>query len=62
MYVQQMACPIGDTVDYLHYTGATHHTIPVQAGPRVLSWMADRLLGHPAPSTCGTPGETVTAP
>jgi len=65
IYVQRMACPIGDTVDYLHVTGATHLTIPTAASRDLLSWMSDRVAGRAAPTTCGSPGaarSVTTAP
>lgn len=57
MFVQNMACPIGDTVDYLHVNGATHATVVTLAEPPILSWMLARTAGMPAPSTCGNPGD-----
>ena len=56
-YVDDMACPVGDSIDYLHVDGATHATIPQAAAPDVLAWMADRLAGRPPPTTCGAPGD-----
>ena len=59
-YVTKMACPIGDTVDYLHVTGATHGTIVTVSVPTIVAWMAQRLAGAPAPTTCGRPGDVAT--
>jgi len=56
LFMQKMACPIGDTIDDLRYTGATHGSIPIVAASQILSWMSDRLAGAPAPSTCSLPG------
>ena len=53
-------CREGDTVDYGTYPGLGHDTIPGQvtgvddgAMPDILSWIASRFAGQPAPSTCG---------
>jgi pimeloyl-ACP methyl ester carboxylesterase len=59
-YVTTKACPIGDTVQYLHVTGATHGTVVFAAAPTIVSWMHARLAGNPAPSTCGRPGDVAT--
>ena len=55
-YINSKACPIGDTVQYLHVPGATHGTVVFVAAPTIVSWMNARLAGVPAPSTCGRPG------
>ncbi len=59
-FVTGKACPIGDTVDYLHVAGATHGTVVFVAEPTVLQWMQGRVAGRPAPSTCGSPGDHTT--
>jgi fermentation-respiration switch protein FrsA (DUF1100 family) len=59
-YLAQMACPIGDTIDYLHVTGATHETVVFVSVPTITRWMTDRLQGVSAPSTCGKPGDVAT--
>ena len=46
------ACAAGDTVDYRTYDGATHGTVIVAAQDDVVSWLADRAQGKPAPTTC----------
>jgi alpha-beta hydrolase superfamily lysophospholipase len=56
-YVTTKACPIGDTVQYLHVTGATHGTVVFAAAPTIVAWMDARLSGSPAPSTCGQPSD-----
>lgn len=56
-YVTTEACPIGDTAEYLHVTGATHGTVVFAAAPTIVSWMNARLAGTPAPTTCGRPGD-----
>jgi pimeloyl-ACP methyl ester carboxylesterase len=56
-YVTTMACPIGDTVDYLHVTGATHGTVVNVSVPTIAQWMTERLDGKAPPSTCGRPGD-----
>ena len=55
-YVTSKACPIGDTVQYLHVPGATHETVVFVAARTIVSWMNARLAGVPAPSTCARPG------
>jgi len=59
-YVTTKACPIGDTIQYLHVTGATHGTVVFLAAPTIVSWMDARLAGTPAPSTCGRPRDVAT--
>ncbi len=59
-YVSVMACRIGDTIDYLHVTGATHDTVVNVSVRTIVAWMTVRLTGAPAPSTCGRPGEVAT--
>jgi pimeloyl-ACP methyl ester carboxylesterase len=59
-YVTKMACPIGDTVDYFHVTGATHGTIVTVSVPTIVAWMTQRLGGTTAPTTCGRPGDVAT--
>ena len=56
-FVTTMACPIGDTVQYLHVTGATHGTVVFEAAPTIVAWMDARLAGAPAATTCGQPGD-----
>jgi alpha-beta hydrolase superfamily lysophospholipase len=56
-YVTTKACPIGDTVRYLHVKGATHGTVVLLAAATIVSWMNARLAGTPAPTTCGEPGD-----
>ncbi len=52
-------CRTGATVDYRTYPGLGHDTVPGQvtgiddgAMPDILSWVAGRFAGQPAPSTC----------
>jgi alpha-beta hydrolase superfamily lysophospholipase len=59
-FVTGKACPIGDLVQYLHVTGATHATVVFVGAPSILRWMQARLTGSPAPTTCGQPGEVAT--
>ena len=59
-FVQNLACPSGDTVDYLHVNGATHGTVVTEAVPTIVAWMTDRLHGTPAPTTCGKSGDVQT--
>jgi pimeloyl-ACP methyl ester carboxylesterase len=59
-YVTTRACPIGDTVQYLHVTGATHGTVVIESAPTIVAWMDARLGGSPAPTTCGRPGDVAT--
>jgi dienelactone hydrolase len=46
-------CAQGGTVAFDLYPGE-HITTFSQSAPTVLSWMADRLAGKPAPNTCNT--------
>jgi len=59
-FVTAKACPIGDTMQYLHVTGATHGTVVFEAAPTIVAWMNARLAGQPAPTTCGRPGDIST--
>ena len=59
-FVTTKACPIGDTVQYLHVKGATHGTVVFEAAPTIVAWMNARLAGEPAPTTCGQPGDVST--
>jgi hypothetical protein len=59
-YVTTKACPIGDTVQYLHVPGATHETVVFVAAPAIVAWMDARRAGTPAPSTCRRPGDVDT--
>ena len=59
-YVTTKACPIHDTIQYLHVPGATHGTVVFVAAPTIVRWMDARLAGTPAPSTCGRPGDVAT--
>ena len=60
LYVTSMACPIGDRIDYVHVTAATHGEVVFQAVPVILPWMQQRLRGAPAPTTCGRAGDLST--
>ncbi|MGH9306699.1 MAG: lipase family protein [Acidimicrobiales bacterium] len=61
LYVQKMACPIGDKMDYLKFRGVTHGQIPTAAAPTILAWMSGRLHpGSGSPVTCGLPGDART--
>jgi hypothetical protein len=55
-----MACPIGDAVDYLHVTGATHDTVVNVSVASIVTWMTARLAGAGAPTTCGRTGDVAT--
>jgi pimeloyl-ACP methyl ester carboxylesterase len=62
-YVQKMACPIGDTIDYEKFPGATHGLIPYAAASTVLAFFEAQVAtdSRPAPaSTCGQPGDSHT--
>lgn len=59
-FVTTKACPIGDTVQYLHVTGATHDTVVFEAAQTIVTWMDARLAGEPAPTTCGESGDVST--
>ena len=50
-FVQRM-CDLGNVVVFKTYPGVQHLQIPTPAQPDVLAWMAARLRGEPAPSTC----------
>ena len=46
------ACALGDRVDYRIYRGAHHVGARDVSVNEVAAWMADRVAGVPAPSTC----------
>jgi hypothetical protein len=50
-YVQR-ACQFSQPVQYTLYPTATHQTVPLQAKPEYIPWIADRFAGEPAPSNC----------
>ncbi len=56
-FITANACPVGDTVEYLHVAGATHGTVVFVAAPTIVRWMTGRLTGEPAPTTCQQPGD-----
>jgi hypothetical protein len=49
----QRLCAHGDPVEYVVAAGAGHGDIPPE---QVIPWLADRLAGRPAPSSCPVPG------
>jgi pimeloyl-ACP methyl ester carboxylesterase len=60
-YVQKMACPIGDTIDYEKFPGVDHGLIPIAAADTVRAFFVSVVAtgGPPAPaSTCGQPGDS----
>ena len=59
-YVVTMACPDSDTIDYLHYVGASHSGVLTAAAGDITAWIGDRLAGRPPPTTCGAPGDVRT--
>jgi hypothetical protein len=60
-YVSQMACAVGDTIEYVHYPGAGHDQVTFEAVPRIVAWAAARLRGDGAPSTCGRSWDGINA-
>ena len=46
------ACRFDQPVQYTQYPSATHQTVPLQAKPEYIPWIADRFAGKPAPSNC----------
>ena len=46
-------CQGGNVVDYRRYPGADHGEILGEAGPEILPWVAERVAGRDATSTCG---------
>lgn len=46
------ACALGDTIDYKQYPGQEHGPVLFAAKTDILSWIADRIAGKPAPNTC----------
>ena len=46
------ACAHGDTVIYRVFPGTDHYSVRDASRSDMISWMADRVAGRPAPSTC----------
>lgn len=46
-------CAGGNTVDYREYPGTNHAEILGEAGADILAWVAERMAGADARSTCG---------
>jgi alpha-beta hydrolase superfamily lysophospholipase len=59
-FIRSAGCTVGDTLEYVHVTGATHGTVVITATSLISRWMMDRLDGAPPPSTCGKPGDMTT--
>ena len=59
-YIERV-CGFGTPVQFTTYEGATHQTIPGDAQPEYVPWIADRFAGDDAPTNCGAPN-TVTPP
>ena len=47
----QRICAVGDTVSYRTYP-QIGHAVTIAAAPDIVAWMADRLAGRPAPTSC----------
>ncbi len=50
-YVKQ-ACASGTVALYTHYAKTDHLQVPLRAADDYLAWIADRIAGKPAPSSC----------
>ena len=46
-------CQAGNTIDYRRYPSTNHGEILGEAGPDIFSWVAGRVSGEDAGSTCG---------
>ena len=51
----QRYCQAGVPLETFWDPGASHSQIASDGGPRFMAWLADRLAGKPAPSSCGRP-------
>ena len=45
-------CDLGQVVQFVDLPEATHDSEPVDAADQISGWLADRLAGEPASSTC----------
>jgi hypothetical protein len=45
-------CAAGDNVEYRTYEAATHRSVIDQSADDVVAWIAARVAGTPAKSTC----------
>ncbi|HKY65569.1 MAG TPA: lipase family protein [Acidimicrobiales bacterium] len=45
-------CDLGQVVQFLDLPEATHDSEPLDAADQISGWLADRLAGEPAPTTC----------
>jgi hypothetical protein len=53
-------CGQGEVVDLRLYPDIDHGLVAERAIPLLIPWLADRLAGKPAPTTCSTSIETTT--
>ncbi|MDJ0396411.1 lipase family protein [Rhodococcus sp. G-MC3] len=61
-YISRACGFAGSSVEYTVYQDATHQTIPKDAKPEYLGWIADRFTGDTAPSNCPAPGTPYAPP
>ncbi len=54
-YVEDTACPAGDTIQFNTYAKTGHSGVPDAAYGDIMQWMQDRMDSKPAPSNCSTP-------
>jgi predicted esterase len=45
-------CDLGQVVELVDLPDADHETEPAQAADLIAAWLADRVAGEPATSTC----------
>ena len=48
-------CAQGGTIEYRTHPGAGHDAVMAASSADAAAWMAARLDGEPAPTTCGGP-------
>ena len=53
--LQDEWCAAGSTLSMLWMGGVGHVEAAITAGPQVVTWIADRFAGRPAPRTCDVP-------
>lgn len=53
--LQETWCKAGSTISALWMGEVNHMKAAITAGPEVVTWLADRFAGRPAPKTCNVP-------
>lgn len=60
--LQEQWCAAGSSLDALWMGGVNHMKAAITAGPQVVTWIADRFAGRPAPRACDVPPPVSPSP